>query len=78
MTKIALFMIMCSYVAGDCMNPVEMDTYYDDMYSCLNAGHQESIDKAKEIGEEDINEHGIYMKFVCAEKEILIPKGKPI
>ena len=40
MTKIALFMIMCSYVAGDCMSPVEMSTYYDDMYSCLNAGHQ--------------------------------------
>jgi hypothetical protein len=48
------------------------------MYTCLNAGHQESIDKAKEIGKEDINKHGIYMKFVCAEKEILIPKGKPI
>ena len=30
MTKIALFMIMCSYVAGTCMNPIEMDTYYDD------------------------------------------------
>ena len=78
MTKIALFMIMCSYVAGDCMSPVEMSTYYDYMYSCLNAGHQESIDKAKEIGKDDINQHGIYMKFVCLEKEILIPKGKPI
>ena len=47
MTKIALFMIMCSYVAGTCMNPIEMDTYYDDMYTCLNAGHQESIIKLK-------------------------------
>ena len=78
MTKIALFMIMCSYVAGDCMSPVEMTTYYDDMYSCLNAGHQESINKAKEIGKEDIYEHVIYMIFICAEKEILLPKGKPI
>lgn len=78
MTKIALFMIMCSYVAGDCMNPIEMDTYYDDMYSCLNAGHLESINKAKEIGKDDINQHGIYMKFVCLEKEIILPKGKPI
>mgnify|MGYP003322528867 FL=1 len=64
MTKIALFMIMCSYVAGDCMSPVEMSTYYDDMYSCLNAGHQESIDKAKEIGKDDINQHGIYLSLI--------------
>ena len=78
MTKIALFMIMCSYVAGDCMSPVQMDTYYDDMYTCLNAGHQESIDKAKEIGKDDINQHGIYMKFICIEKEIILPKGKPV
>ena len=78
MTKIALFMIMCSYVAGDCMSPVEMSTYYDDMYTCLNAGHQKSIDKAKEIGKDDINQHGIYMKFICLEKEIILPKGKPV
>ena len=71
-------MIMCSYVAGDCMSPVEMTTYYDDMYSCLNAGHQESIDKDKEIGRDDINQHGIYMKFICLEKEIILPKGKPV
>ena len=78
MTKIALFMIIFSYFAGTCMNPIELDSYYDDMYSCLNAGHQESIDKAKEIGRDDINQHGIYMKFICLEKEIILPKGKPV
>ena len=78
MTKTALYMIICSVVAGECMAPVQMDEYYDDMYSCLNAGHQESIDKAKEIGKDDINQHGIYMKFICLEKEIILPKGKPV
>ena len=78
MTKIALFMIMCSYVAGTCIDPVEMDTYYDDMYSCLNAGHLESINKSKEIGKDYINQLGIYMKFICLEKEIILPKGKPV
>ena len=69
-------MIMCSYncCRGLCMNPIEMDTYYDDMYTCLNAGHQESIDKAKEIGKDDINQHGIYMKFVCLEKNLSYQK----
>ena len=36
------------------------------------------IDKAKEIGKDDINQHGIYMKFICIEKEIILPKGKPV
>ena len=71
-------MIMCSYITGDCVKPVEMDIYYDDMYTCLNAGHQESINKATEIGKEDINKLGIYMKFICTEKEIIVPKGKPV
>ena len=38
----------------------------------------ESIDKAKEIGKDDINQHGIYMKFICIEKEFILPKGKPV
>ena len=71
-------MIMCSYVAGTCMDPIEMDTYYDDMYTCLNAGYLESLSKSEEMGADDINQYGIYMKFVCMEKEILLPKGKPV
>ena len=37
-----------------------------------------SINKAKEIGKDDINQHGIYMKFICIEKEFILPKGKPV
>ena len=50
--KFALLMIMCSYVAGECMAPVPMDTYYNDMYSCMNAGYQHSLDKSIEVGKE--------------------------
>lgn len=75
--KFALLMIMCSYVAGECMAPVPMDTYYNDMYSCMNAGYQHSLDKSIEVGEEQINEYRIYMKFICVETDVIIPPGKP-
>ena len=75
--KFALLMIMCSYVAGECMAPVPMDTYYNDMYSCMNAGYQHSLDKIIEVGEEQINEYRIYMKFICVETDVIVPPGKP-
>ena len=75
--KFALLMIMCSYVAGECMAPVPMDTYYNDMYSCMNAGYQHSLDKSIEVGEEQINEYRIYMKFISVETDVIIPPGKP-
>ena len=75
--KFALLMIMCSYIAGECMAPVPMDTYYNDMYSCMNAGYQHSLDKSIEVGEEQINEYRIYMKFICVETDVIVPPGKP-
>lgn len=35
-------MILCSIVAGECMQPFKMPTTYDDIYSCLNGGYVES------------------------------------
>ena len=62
-------MIICSVVAGECMAPVQMDEYYDDMYSCLNAGHQESIDKAKEI---EATEKKVSKKITQSKMESLL------
>ena len=75
--KFALFMIMCSYVAGECMDPVPMITYYKDMSSCLPAGNQHSLEKSIEVGAEQINENNIYMKFICMETDVIVPPGKP-
>ena len=75
--KFALLMIMCSYVAGECIDPVPMNTYYDDMYSCMNAGYQHSLDKSIDLGKEQVNEYQIYIKFICVEETLIIPPGKP-
>ena len=58
-------MIMCSYVAGECMPPHPMITKYNDMYSCMEAGYKESLKKLQEIGIKDVNEHEIYLRFIC-------------
>jgi hypothetical protein len=43
----------------------------------MNAGYQHSLDKSIELGEEQVNEYKIYMKFICVEEKIIIPPGKP-
>jgi hypothetical protein len=42
------------------------------------AGYTESLKKTKEIGEEEINKHKIFIKFDCIESKIIVPKKKPI
>ena len=74
--KFSLFMIMYSYVAGECMPPHQMPTKYNDLYSCMNAGYQESLDKTKEIGADQVNEHQIYLKFVC-QRDKIKQEGEP-
>ena len=37
------------------------------MYECLNAGYSEALKKSKEIGKEEVNKNGIYIRFMCKE-----------
>ena len=67
--KFTLLMLMCSYVAGECMPPHPMPTKYNDMYSCLESGYKESLKKLQEIGAKDVNEHEIYLRFICKKYE---------
>jgi hypothetical protein len=63
--KIALFMIMCSGIANQCLEPYKLNTH-DTFYNCMINGYEEAIRKTKEIGNEEINKNKIYIKFVCA------------
>jgi hypothetical protein len=62
--KVALVMIMCSQIAGDCMNPHFL-RHYDSFSDCLIGGYEESIDKIKELGNKEVNKHEIVIKFNC-------------
>ena len=75
--KIALFMIMCSGITGQCLDPHKLNTH-DDFYSCMTSGYEESLNKTLEIGQEQVNEHKIFIKFVCAKEEQEEKKGSKI
>ena len=66
--KIALFMILCSSVAGNCLDPIKINSY-DNFYNCMSAGYLESYNKNAEIGPEDVNQYRMYIKFICATEE---------
>ena len=68
--KFTLLMLICSYVAGECMAPYTMPTQYNSMYSCMEAGYKESLNKIQEIGPQDVNEIEIYLRFICKEYEV--------
>ena len=70
-------MIICSLVAGECTTHYEMPNKYNGMYDCLNAGYAESLKKSKEIGREEINQHQIYIRFICQEQQEILPLPKP-
>jgi len=65
--KFILVIIMCSGYQGICLDPHTFPKKYDDVYSCLMEGYQESIDKTKELGRKEVNKHKIFIKFDCYE-----------
>ena len=75
--KFTLLMLICSLTAGECMPPYPIPDKYDSIYDCLNAGYAESLKKSKEIGRQDVNQHKIYIRFVCEENEVIVPPPKP-
>ena len=77
--KIGLAMIMCSLYANICMDPHVLPNKYESMYDCMMGGYDESIKKMKELGKEEVNKHGIYIRFICIEipEAVIIPLPKP-
>ena len=63
--KILLSLIICSSVAGDCMPPYEWPETFRTNYDCLMFGYEESAKKLKEVGREDVNKYGMYIRFYC-------------
>ena len=67
--KIVLILYLCSYVAGECLPPHQWDKEYRDMYDCMMAGYEESVNKMEEIGREEVNKYDMYIKFACIKQE---------
>ena len=63
--KILLSLIICSSIAGDCMPPYEWPETFGTNYDCLMFGYEESAKKLEEVGREDVNKYGMYIRFYC-------------
>ena len=69
--KFVLSLLICSQVAGTCLEPHTWPDTFRSQYDCLMFGYEESFKKMKEIGREEVNKHGIYIKFYCTPVEMI-------
>ena len=65
--KITLAFLLCSYVAESCLPPYIHPIEFDSEYDCMIAGYSQSLKKIEEIGPDDVNKYGMYIKFGCYE-----------
>ena len=47
------------------MPPYQWPEKFNTQYDCLMFGYEESMNKMREIGKEDINQYGAFIRFVC-------------
>ena len=53
------------------MPPFEWPEKFDTQYDCLMFGYEESLNKMKEIGREEINKHNMFVKFYCTPENTI-------
>ena len=51
--KILLILVICSQVAGTCLEPYEWPQRFDNQYDCLMFGYEQSTIKMKQLGPEE-------------------------
>ena len=60
-------MLVCSFTSCTCTPHLVIDEKFEDMYTCLLRGYEESISMTMEVGREEINEKGLFTRFACRE-----------
>jgi len=63
--KILLSLVICSQVAGTCLEPFQWPNGFDTQYECLMFGYEQSIVKMQQIGPVDVNKYNMFIKFYC-------------
>ena len=48
-----------------CYRHLHATGLYNDAYDCMMDGYVKAIEKIEEIGREQLNEHGLYIRFGC-------------
>tara|TARA_R100001244_G_C5104546_1_gene119639 strand:- start:243 stop:461 length:219 start_codon:yes stop_codon:yes gene_type:complete len=63
--KIFLTLLICSATSGTCLPPYTYEKPYSSSYNCMVAGYNKALAKTIQIGRDNINEHKIFIKFIC-------------
>ena len=63
----ALVLYICSGVANTCLQPFVFNDQFDSAYDCMITGYDESKAKMIEIGPEDVNKYGMFIKVYCVK-----------
>ena len=69
--KFILTLIICSQVAGTCIEPYTWPDTFRTQYDCLTFGYEESLKKMKEMGREEVNKYNMYIKFYCTHNQVM-------
>ena len=68
--KVALVFLLCSSVNVGCLDPTPYPEKFEDEYTCLLKGYDESKRLLIKAGKENVNKHGLFYKFDCFEIEL--------
>ena len=63
--KFILSLIICSQVAGTCLEPYQWPDTFRTQYDCMVFGYEESLKKIQEIGPVEVNKYNMYIRFTC-------------
>ncbi len=66
--KFSLALILCSTITNSCLLPYKYPQNFDSLYTCLIEGYEQSITKMIDIGELEVNNNELYIKFMCIDE----------
>ena len=66
--KFLLVIQICSVIAQQCTQPVEVGRYKDH-FDCATAGFINAMGAIREIGVEEVNTNKLLVNFSCKEQE---------
>jgi len=69
--KILLSLIICSQVAGSCLEPYPWPETFNTQYDCMIFGYEESLKKMQEIGKTEVNKYNMYIRFTCTPEQTI-------
>ena len=70
MIKYVLILHLCSLITGTCLSNQTLGYEFDDHYSCVKAGYQQSFISLNSLDPEEINNSKLHVRFECREIRI--------